>query len=111
MLRRPPRSTLFPYTTLFRSYRMVELLKQPQYQPLEVVDQVLIIFAGNTGTLDEIPVGRVREFEKEFLQYMRDLKGDLRSQIAEKKELTPDLKAALTEAINQFKATFVKKGK
>ena len=90
---------------------MVELLKQPQYQPLEVVDQVLIIYAGNTGTLDDIPVARVREFEKEFLQYMRDLKADLRNQIQEKKELTPELKTALTDAINQFKAAFVKKGK
>ncbi len=96
---------------LDRGYRMVELLKQPQYQPLEVVDQVLIIYAGNTGTLDDIPAARVRAFEKEFLQYMRDLKGDLRSQIAEKRELTPELKAALTDAIHQFKASFVKKGK
>jgi F-type H+-transporting ATPase subunit alpha len=90
---------------------MVELLKQPQYQPLEVVDQILIIYAGNTGTLDDIPANRVRDFEKEFLQYMRDLKADLRNQIAEKKELTPEMKTALTDAINQFKATFVKKGK
>jgi F-type H+/Na+-transporting ATPase subunit alpha len=96
---------------LDRGYRMVEILKQPQYQPLEVVDQIIIIFAANTGTLDDIPVPRVREFEKEFLQYMRDLKGDLRGQIAEKKELTPELKTALTDAINLFKASFVKKGK
>jgi F-type H+-transporting ATPase subunit alpha len=93
---------------LDRGYRMVEILKQPQYQPLEVVDQVMIIFAANSGALDDIPLPRVRAFEQEFLQYMRDLKGDIRSQIAEKKELTPDLKTALTGAINHFKGSFKK---
>jgi F-type H+-transporting ATPase subunit alpha len=93
---------------LDRGYRMVELLKQPQYQPLDVVDQVMVIFAGNGGFLDDIPVSRVQAFEKEFLQFMRDLKPQIRSQIAEKKELTPELKAALTEAIQQFKLTFAK---
>src|SRR3954453_715163 len=72
---------------LDRGYRMVEILKQPQFQPLEVVDQVMVIFAANSGSLDDIPAPRVQAFEKEFLQYMRDLKGDIRSQIAEKKEL------------------------
>jgi F-type H+-transporting ATPase subunit alpha len=93
---------------LDRGYRMVEILKQPQYQPLEVVDQVMIIYAANTGAIDDVPLPRVRAFEQEFLQYMRDLKGDVRSQIAEKKELTPDLKTALTGAINHFKGSFKK---
>src|SRR5437870_4611536 len=69
---------------LDRGYRMVEILKQPQYQPLEVVDQVIIIFAANSGSLDEIPATRVQVFEKEFLQFMRDLKPEIRSQIADK---------------------------
>ncbi|HEY2411628.1 MAG TPA: F0F1 ATP synthase subunit alpha [Pirellulaceae bacterium] len=93
---------------LDRGYRMVEILKQPQYRPLEVVDQVMVIFAANSGALDDIPAPRVQAFEQEFLQYMRDLKGDVRSQIAEKKELTPELKTALTDAINHFKASFKK---
>jgi F-type H+-transporting ATPase subunit alpha len=93
---------------LDRGYRMVELLKQPQYQPLEVVDQVMIIYAANTGSLDDLPVGRVRAFESEFLQYMKDVKPAIREQLLEKKELTPDLKTALSEAINQFKASFSK---
>jgi F-type H+/Na+-transporting ATPase subunit alpha len=96
---------------LDRGYRMVEILKQPQYQPLEVVDQVMIIFAANTGSLDSIPPSRVQAFEKEFLQYIRDVKGALRSEIAEKRELTPELKNSLTEAINQFKASFAKSAK
>jgi len=93
---------------LDRGYRMVELLKQPQYQPLEVVDEVMIIFAGNAGFLDDIPVNRVGAFEKEFLQYVRDHKANIRGEIAEKKELTPELKTALTDAINLFKASFAK---
>jgi F-type H+-transporting ATPase subunit alpha len=93
---------------LDRGYRMVELLKQPQYQPLEVVDEVMIVFAGNSGALDDIPVNRVQAFEKEFLQYMRDLKPAIRNEIKEKKDLTPELKNQLNEAISMFKATFTK---
>ena len=96
---------------LDRGNRMVELLKQPQYKPLEVVDQIMIIFAGNTGMLDDVPVTRVLEFEREFTQFVRDHKAALRKEILEKKELSPELKAALTDTINQFKATFVKKAK
>jgi F-type H+-transporting ATPase subunit alpha len=96
---------------LDRGYRMVEILKQPQYKPLEVVDQIMIIFAANSGSLDSLPATQVRRFEEEFLQYARDVKGALRSEIAEKKELTPELKNSLTEAINQFKASFAKSAK
>lgn len=93
---------------LDRGYRMVELLKQPQYQPLDVIDEVMIVFAGNGGSLDDIPVTRVQAFEKEFLEFMRDNKSAIRSEIAEKKELTPELKTALTDAIKQFKMSFGK---
>ncbi|MBW8885289.1 MAG: F0F1 ATP synthase subunit alpha, partial [Planctomycetia bacterium] len=93
---------------LDRGYRMVEILKQPQFQPLEVVDQVMVIFAANSGSLDDVPATRVQAFEKEFLQFMRDLRPEIRSQINEKKELTPELKTALTDAIRQFKGTFAK---
>jgi F-type H+-transporting ATPase subunit alpha len=71
----------------------------------------MIIFAANSGTLDSLPATQVRKFEEEFLQYMRDVKGALRAEIAEKKELTPELKNSLTEAINQFKASFAKSAK
>jgi len=93
---------------LDRGNRMVEILKQPQYRPLEVVDEVMIIFAGNSGTLDDVAINRVQAFEQEFLQFMRDLKPEIRKEIADKKELTADLKQKLTDAINQFKATFKK---
>ncbi|HZL87093.1 MAG TPA: F0F1 ATP synthase subunit alpha [Pirellulaceae bacterium] len=88
---------------LDRGYRMVELLKQSQYQPMEVVDQAIAIFAANKGGLDDVPVTQVSAFEKAFLQYMRDVKGQLRSTIAEKKELPADLKEQLLAAITEFK--------
>ncbi len=93
---------------LDRGYRMVELLKQPAYHPLDVVDEVMIVFAGNSGALDSIPITRVQAFEKEFLEYMRDVKGAVRTEIAEKKDLSAELKTALTDALNQFKASFAK---
>jgi F-type H+-transporting ATPase subunit alpha len=88
---------------LDRGYRMVELLKQPQYQPLAVVDQVIAIFAANKGALDDVPVTQVGAFEKAFLQYMRDSQGQLHSTIAEKKELSGELKEKLAAAIAEFK--------
>ena len=88
---------------LDRGYRMVELLKQAQYQPMEVVDEVMVIFAGNTGYLDDVPTKDVARWEKAFLQFMKDSRGSLRSQIVDKKELTDDIKAALRSAIDEFK--------
>src|SRR5215510_8314076 len=89
----------FTQAKLDRGYRMVELLKQPQYQPLDVVDEVMIVYAGNSGALDEVPVNRVGAFEKEFLQFVRDHKAAMRQEIAEKKELSAELKKSLTDAI------------
>ncbi len=90
---------------LDRGYRMVELLKQPQYQPLEVVDQIMMIFAGNGGYLDDVPVRDVAQFESDFMQFMSVQKSALRTQLADKKELTDELKNALREAIVEFKKT------
>lgn len=88
---------------LDRGYRMVELLKQPQYQPLEVVDQVMVIFAANTGHLDDVAIRDVAKWEKDFLTFMSGPKAGLRAQIAEKKELNDEFKGALRDAIAEFK--------
>ncbi|MBM4001997.1 MAG: F0F1 ATP synthase subunit alpha [Planctomycetes bacterium] len=96
---------------LDRGYRMVELLKQPQYQPLNVVDQVMVIFAGNNGALDQIPTSKVQAWEKAFLQFVRDQKSAVRTQIAEKKELTDELKNALKGIITEFNSTWKPGGK
>ncbi|MFM7844373.1 MAG: F0F1 ATP synthase subunit alpha, partial [Planctomycetota bacterium] len=88
---------------LDRGYRMVELLKQPQYQPMEVFDQIMVIFAGNTGYLDDVPVKDMARWEKAFLQYMKDVKSSVRQAIVDKKELTDDIKTQLRAAIEDFK--------
>ena len=62
---------------LDRGYRMVELLKQGQYEPLNVIDQVLVIYAGTRGHLDKVPVNEVQEWEKQFLTFMRDQKPEI----------------------------------
>src|SRR5262249_18926565 len=57
---------------LDRGYRMVEILKQPQYKPMNVVDQIMIIYAGNTGSLDKVERRKVRDWEERFLKFMKD---------------------------------------
>ncbi len=96
---------------LDRGYRMVEILKQPQYQPLEVVDQIMSIFAANTGFLDNVAIRSVFQFEKEFLNFMRDQRSAVRSELAEKKELTDSLKQALKDCLTEFKKTWKADGK
>jgi F-type H+-transporting ATPase subunit alpha len=88
---------------LDRGYRMVELLKQGQYAPLPVEDQVTIIFAGNGGYLDDVPVNQVQAWEKAFLQFLRDQRGPFREKLAAKKELTPEIESELIAAISDFK--------
>ena len=75
---------------------MVEFLKQGQYKPMDVIDQVMIIFAGNGGHLDEVPSPRVAEWEKEFLTFMRDQKSAIRKKIADTKDLDDATMAELS---------------
>jgi F-type H+/Na+-transporting ATPase subunit alpha len=91
---------------LDRGYRMVELLKQGQYQPMEVVDQVLSIFAGNQGHLDDVPRTEVAAWEKGFLTFIRDQKPEIRTKIAETKDLDDATMNALSGAIKEFKAQY-----
>jgi len=89
-----------------RGQRMVELLKQDQYVPMSVDDQIIVIFAGTQGFLDDVPVESIRSFEEAFMRYIRAEKQDLKKEIMDKKALDDDLKAKLTEAITTFKKTF-----
>ncbi|MEE8433853.1 MAG: F0F1 ATP synthase subunit alpha, partial [bacterium] len=91
---------------LARGERLVELLKQDQYAPMEVVDQILSIFAGTTGGLDEIPVAAVRKFETEFIAYIRSSHANLRQRIAESKDLGDQEREDLKQALDDFKTTF-----
>lgn len=91
---------------LDRGYRMVELLKQAQYQPMDIAEQIISIYAGTRGHLDEIPVDRVREFEIGLLSFVRDRKPDLLVKIREVADLTADIEEAIKSAITTFKASF-----
>jgi F-type H+/Na+-transporting ATPase subunit alpha len=91
---------------LDRGYRMVEVLKQGQYEPLNVVDQVLIIFAGTRGHLDKIPRTEVSKWEKQFLTFMKDQKPEIRQAIQDSRDLDEANMTALTQAIGEFQAQY-----
>jgi len=93
--------------TINRGMRLVELLKQEPYNPLPVEKQIVTIFAGTNGYLDDIPVESVRKFEKELYTYMDSERPDILKDIREKKVLDEDLKNKLKEALDDFKSKFV----
>jgi F-type H+/Na+-transporting ATPase subunit alpha len=92
---------------LNRGQRLVELLKQNQFSPLPFSKQILIIFAGTGGFLDDLPVNQVRDFEKELYKYVDATQSGLLRTIMEKKILDDALKAQLTDVIKQAKQQFV----
>ena len=89
-------------------YRMVELLKQPQYQPLHVADQVISIFAGSQGFFSEVPVNKVAEAEEQLLQFIHDERSEVRDKIIETGNLDDELEAELVEALNEFVSRYTK---
>jgi F-type H+-transporting ATPase subunit alpha len=92
---------------LARGQRMVELLKQGQYAPLSVERQIAIIFAGTQGLLDDMPVDQVRAFEEFLFGFLERQHAQLFGDIANKKELTDELRAALATGVNAAKADFM----
>jgi F-type H+-transporting ATPase subunit alpha len=91
---------------LDRGARLVELLKQPQHQPMPVEEQVVSIFLGTKGHLDSVPVEDVRRFETEFLDHMRAAHDGILKGIRETKQLPEETEDELTDVINQFKKGF-----
>lgn len=90
---------------LARGARLTELLKQPQFSPLKTEEQVVVIYAGVNGYLDDIPVEKVREFEEGLLRYMRAEQSDVLSLIWEKKALDDELTGKLKAAIDAYVKT------
>jgi F-type H+-transporting ATPase subunit alpha len=86
-----------------RGQRMVELLKQPQYEPMPVEEQVAVIYAGTRGHLDAIPVERVREYEKGFLEFLHEHRPDVLKGLKEQKELTEEIEKGLAAAVAEFR--------
>ena len=91
---------------LSRGRRLVEVLKQPQYQPLAVEKQVVIIYAATNGYLDPIAVEDVRDFETGLYTFLETRRAQLLSSLAEKKQIDDGLKAELNAALKEFGETF-----
>jgi F-type H+-transporting ATPase subunit alpha len=91
---------------LERGARLVELLKQPQYSPLAVEEQVVAIFLGTKGHLDSVPVEDVQRFEAEFLEHVKASHDGLLKEIRESKKLPEEAEEKLTTVVNDFKKGF-----
>ncbi|MEV5553523.1 F0F1 ATP synthase subunit alpha [Nonomuraea wenchangensis] len=91
---------------LERGQRLVELLKQPQYSPFPVERQVVSVWAGTTGELDEVPVEDIRRFEAEFLDYLQSSRKGVFDSIRETKDMGDDTVTTLKDAITEFKKGF-----
>jgi F-type H+/Na+-transporting ATPase subunit alpha len=91
---------------LDRGYRMVEILKQPQYKPLNVIDQIMIIYAGNAGALDKVDRKKVKDWEDRFLTFMKDQKPEVRALLAKEKAMTDEVVKALDASTAEFQPQF-----
>jgi F-type H+-transporting ATPase subunit alpha len=91
---------------LNRGRRLVEVLKQPQYQPLAVEKQVVIIYAATNGFVDPVPVEQVRDYETMLFQFLDTRRSQLLASIAEKRELSDPIKQELNQALTEFGGQF-----
>ena len=87
---------------LDRGRRLTELLKQPQYDPVQFPEQIVALYAGTRGYLDQIDVERVKEWETSFIQFLRSSFPDLLKSIQDERALSEALEDKLKDAINQF---------
>jgi F-type H+-transporting ATPase subunit alpha len=91
---------------LTRGTKLIEILKQPQYEPAPVEEQVIIIFAAINGHLDDIPTEKLKDFEGKFLQHIRDKHSGIAAVIKEKKKIEEDTSRNLERAITEFKQEY-----
>lgn len=95
---------------LDRGRRMVELLKQPQYVPMDVIDQILSIHAGVRGFLDDVPLDKVHDFEVALLKHYRDEHPELRRELETGRKMTDELDAKLKDIVGKFKRSYAEAG-
>jgi len=91
---------------LARGARLVEILKQPQYQPMPVEKQVMIIFAANNGYIDDYPVNAARRYETEMMTFIENSHAGILAEVREKKAIDNDLQASIKLALDEFKGQF-----
>lgn len=92
---------------LHRGVRLTELLKQPQYQPMPVEEQVVVIFAGTNGFVDDYKVESLRKYEKELIAFLKANHPEILKEIKEKKAISDELREKLLNALKRFKEVFV----
>jgi len=92
---------------LDRGQRLVRLMTQPQYRPMAVAEQVIAIYAGTNGYVDDVPVERVSEFEAGLLEWIGREAPDVRDELASTLEMTPELERKLQRALNRYKDRFL----
>ncbi len=92
---------------LGRGKRLRELLKQPQFAPLNLAEQVAIVYAGVKGLIDEVPEEQVTQFARELRDYLKTNKADFISQVLKEKVLNEDAESTLKEAINEVKSSMI----
>ena len=88
---------------LARGARMVELLKQEQYKPMPVADQVISIFAGVNGFIDDVPVNKIREFEHDLLAFVKEKHAQVGDEIVTKKKIDDEFGSTIKQIITEFK--------
>jgi F-type H+-transporting ATPase subunit alpha len=93
---------------LNRGKRLVEILKQGQYHPVPLEKQIMIIYAGTKGYLDDLPVEQCRKFEEGLYKFVENAHGDVFDEIRTKKALDKDLEAKIRKTIEEFKTRFVR---
>lgn len=93
---------------LSRGERLTELLKQPQFKPMEVEFQVLSIFAGTRGFLDNIKISHIRDYEESLHKYFKEEKNEILKEIKEKKDISKDLESKIAEVLKDFTSFYLK---
>jgi F-type H+-transporting ATPase subunit alpha len=91
---------------LNRGLRLQEILKQPQYQPMDLEDQVITLFAGVNGYADQIPVNRMKEWQEGLLKYVATSHPEIRKTIGAEKRLSDELQQHMREVIKVYNATW-----
>ena len=91
---------------LSRGQRLQEILKQPQYKPMSLEQQVVSLFAGTNGYADGVPVNRVKAWQASMLRYFETSHADLLADVAERKQITPETETRIRQALETFGRTW-----
>ena len=92
---------------LDRGVRLVEILKQPQFPPMSLAQEIVILFAGTRGFLDKYPVDKVQNYELQLLSFVKSKYPEIMKEIEEKKIISPELEKKMKDVLTEFDSVFV----